>query len=221
MKLYVTAGLGLASALALSTAAMAQTPPPAAPAAAAPVASGPVIAGVCTLSKEYAVVGSAVGQSVGARMKQLTTSVEAELKAEGTALESEKRTLESQRATMQQDALEQRILAFNQRYAAFQRKQQVRGQELQATQAKQIQKIAEQLGPILEQVYKERNCGLMLDRDSLILANPTMDVTQLAVTRLNAKITTLSFERERLDQPQAAGAAPRPAAPAPAAAPKK
>jgi outer membrane protein len=51
-----------------------------------------------------------------------------------------------------------------------------------------------------------------------------MDITPQVVTALNAKITQFAFDRERLDQPQAAGAAggappigqtPSPARPAP------
>jgi hypothetical protein len=57
----------------------------------------------------------------------------------------------------------------------------------------------------------------MLDPASVYIASSAMDVTDLVVQRLNAKITSISFERERLPEGQqaAAAAAPPPSAPAP------
>jgi outer membrane protein len=221
MKTNVSAVFGLLTAMALTGAAGAQTAAPAA--AAAQPAPGPMIPGVCTYNNERAITTSAVGQAVIARMKQLSAAVDAELKADRASLETERQTLEASRTTMPQEQLEQRALAFNQKAAAYERKTQQRVQELQATEAKQLQKIAENLDPILKAVYSEKNCGLMLDRNTLYGANPAMDVTPTVITKLNAKITTLTFERERAEQQaarpatgtQAAARPPAPAAKAP------
>ena len=43
----------------------------------------------------------------------------------------------------------------------------------------------------------------------LNLANPAMDITPVVITALNARIQTLTFERERLDPTPAAAQAPR------------
>ena len=166
-----------------------------------------------------ALTNSAVGQSVIARLKQLATTVESELKGEATALDNEAKALDAARSTTPQDQWEQRALALRQKAQAFDRKRELRARELQATQAKQFDRVDTAIEPILQQIYTERNCSLLLERASLYGANPAMDVTQLVVTRLNGKLTTLTFERERLDQQAAAPAAARPAAPA--AAPVK
>jgi outer membrane protein len=44
-------------------------------------------------------------------------------------------------------------------------------------------------------VYQERGCGLLLDRESVFIANPAMDVTDTVMERLNAALPTLSFNR--------------------------
>lgn len=221
MTRNLTVAAGALAAFGIAATAFAQTAPaPARPAAPA-VAPGPIIAGVCTFSNDRAIGTSLVGKAVGARLQQLSQAADAELRAERTRLETEKRNLEAQRATptMTQEQLEQRALTYNQQAAAFERKAQLRVRELQATEQKQLQRVAQELQPLILQAYAERNCGLMVDRSVIYAANPAMDVTDIVVQKLNAKITTLTFERERLDQPAAAAPA-RPAA-APAAPGKK
>ncbi len=75
--------------------------------------------------------------------------------------------------------------------------------------------MATEINPLLRQVYASRNCGLLLDRNAVFGANPSMDITADVVKLLDGKITTFAFDRERLDQQAAApAAAARPAAPA-------
>ena len=59
--------------------------------------------------------------------------------------------------------------------------------------------------------YQQARCSVLLQRDSVILANPAMDITPSVITGLNAKITQFAFDRERLDQAAAAPAAAQPA----------
>jgi len=210
MTLKLTVATGALLALTLATAsATAQTA--AKPSAGQP--TGPVIPGVCTYSNERAIGSSAVGKAVGTRMQALQAAVTAELKPEGEAIQAETKTVEGLR-TAQPQQYQQRGQALIQRAQAFEQKRNLRVAELQATEQEQIQRIAAELDPILKQVYAERNCGLMLDRNSLYGANPAMDVTDLVLQKLNAKITTLSFDRKRLDTQQQAAAAPKPATPA-------
>lgn len=75
---------------------------------------------------------------------------------------------------------------------------------MQATQQKAADRILSEIDPVEAQVYQQRNCSVLLSRQSVIAANPAMDITPVVITALNARISTLTFERERLDQPVAA-----------------
>lgn len=215
MKRLIPAALGLVTAIALSGAAGAQT----APAAQGPTLSqGPVIPGVCLYNSAGAIQGSAAGKSMLARLDQLQKAAEAELNSEGAALDSEAKAIDAARASTPQDQWEQRALAFQQKAKAFERKRDLRVREMQATRMKQVDRFGQMAEPVVTQVYNEKGCSILLESASVYAANPAMDVTGLVVTRLNAKVTTMTFDRERLDQPQAAAkpaaAAPKPAAPA-------
>ena len=44
-------------------------------------------------------------------------------------------------------------------------------------------------------VYQEKGCGILVDRESVFIMNPAMDVTPLVIQRLNTALPTLSFNR--------------------------
>jgi Skp family chaperone for outer membrane proteins len=200
----LAAGFAAAAALALtfSTGAQAQQ------AAAPQVTHGAAIAGVCVMSVDGAIGASTVGQYVQTRLQQIATAVEAELKAEETAITTEAQTLETQRTSLGQEAFETRRAALQTRVNAFQRKAAQRERELAVTQQKALARVGQEMEPLIRDVYQQRQCAMLVNRDALLLANPQMDVTQSLVTALNAKITQFAFDRERLDQP-AAGAQTR------------
>ncbi|HEY8570862.1 OmpH family outer membrane protein [Phenylobacterium sp.] len=209
-----------AVALSSGSVAFAQqrpaTPPAAAPAAAA-VTHGPAVGGVCVLSVEGAVGGSTVGKYIDTRMQQIVGQVNAELNGERTAIENEGKTLDTQKATLDRTTLEQRASALQVRVNALQRKAQLRDREVQATEQKAISRVGNEMEPVIRQVYQQRGCSLLVNRQAVVIANPAMDITPAVVAGLNAKITQFAFDRERLDQAAAAAPAARPAAATPPA----
>lgn len=73
--------------------------------------------------------------------------------------------------------------------------EQTRDNELRYTLAEQRKKISEAIEPILVAVYQEKGCGILVDRESVFIMNPAMDVTPLVIQRLNTALPTLSFNR--------------------------
>lgn len=213
IKALVAATCVAAITASASSAAFAQAAAaPAAPAAAAPaITHGPNVPGVCVVSLEGAIATSTVGKYVQTRLQQIATQVQAELSAEETAIQNEAKTLDGQRATLDQNTLETRAAALQVKANAYQRKAQLRDRELQATQQKALGRVGQELDPIIRQVYQQRQCSILLNRDAVVIANPAMDVSQPVVTALNAKITQFAFDRERLDQTNAAAQTPAPA----------
>ena len=198
----MAATAGAASALIFATTAFAQTP-----AAAPAVSHGPAIAGVCYLSTQEAIATSTVGKHVNTRMQQLIQQVNTELQPEQTIIENEGKALEAGRATMDQATLQTRATAWQTRLTNFQRLAAQRENELEATQQKAVARVLQEMDPIAKQQYQARRCAVLLDRSSVMLGNPAMDLTPAVVQGLNAKITTFAFERERLQQPAATPAA--------------
>ncbi|NWE53043.1 OmpH family outer membrane protein [Brevundimonas sp. P7753] len=185
MKLFAIGAFAIASLAASS--ALAQTQGPANP--------GPAIPGVCVYFNQQALAQSTVGQSVQTRMEQLAQEVQGEIAPYAQQLQTEYQALQAGASTIPADQLNQRRQALQQRAQEAQQLEQTRDNELRYTLAEQRKKISEAIEPILVAVYQEKGCGIMIDRESVFVMNPAMDVTPLVIQRLNAALPTLSFNR--------------------------
>lgn len=206
-KLWIR-GAAAGAAWALAGFASAQTAAPAAPAASTAVAQGPAIPGFCILSVNQAISTSTVGQYVRQRMEQIVAQVKAELSPEDTAIANDGRALEAARPTLDSATFQQRASALQARASALRDKADLRQREVQATEQKAINRIAQELDPIARQLYQQKHCSALVDKGSVMIANPDMDMTGQAIAALNARIQQFPFDREHLDT-GAAAATPR------------
>lgn len=178
--------LGAAAVVAFAaTSVSAQTQGPQNP--------GPVIPGVCVYFNQRLLAQSTVGQSVQTRMEQLATEVQGELAPYGTSIQTEITALQQGGQTADPDG--SRRTALQQRIAEAQQLEQTRQEELRYTLGEQRRLISNAVEPILVAVYQEKGCGILIDRESVFILNPAMDVTDTVIERLNASLPSLSFNR--------------------------
>jgi Skp family chaperone for outer membrane proteins len=177
-------------AFALSTlvsgAAHAQT-------AGANITHGAPIAGVCVYDNEGARARSTAGQAVQAGMERLVQEVRGELAPYITAIQTEDQQLEQGGAAADPNGA--RRTALQARAQEFQQLNQMRTNELQYTQAVQVQAIDTAAEPIVVALYQERGCSILMNRAGVYSVNPAMDITQDVIQRLNTALPTLSFNR--------------------------
>ena len=204
MKLHhlASASVALTAVLAFAAQAAAQTPP---------AVTGPVIPGICVFNPARAVGTSTVGKYVTGRLNDLGGQVNAELQGEQTQIQTDARALEAKRATLTQAQLQTQGEALQARAGVFQRKVQLRDKEMQETQSRAVQQIAQAMGPIVVQTFTQRGCSVLLNTDALSLFVPGAEITDSVIAGLNVKMQTLAVERVHLDQaaPTAAPAARR------------
>jgi Skp family chaperone for outer membrane proteins len=198
------AALALAVAASAATAQSRAAAPAAAPAPA--IAQGPVIPGVCTISVNQAIAESTVGQFVKTRLQQIGQQVSAELSPEDQSISNDAKAFQAKSATLDATSRQTQGAALQTRANAFQQKYELRQREMQATQEKALNRIAQELDPIAQQLYQQHRCSILINRTAVLIANPDMDLTAAAVTQLNGKIQQFAFDREHLDT------APAPAA---------
>jgi outer membrane protein len=203
----LAAGVAVGALISIAGAAFAQpatraraAAAPAAAPAAPSIAHGPALPGVCLVSIEGALGDSLVGKAYNARLQQLGQQVNAELQPQAASLETDGRALETQRATLDGPTYQKRVADLNLRAANFDRLQQQRQREMQATQQKALQRIGAEVNQVLPGVYQEHHCSMLLRGEAVLMGNPAMDVTGAVTAALNAKITTITFDREQLPQ---------------------
>jgi outer membrane protein len=159
---------------------------------------------VCILSVNQAITTSTVGRYVSERMNQIVAQVKAELTPEDTAIATDGRALEAQRTTLDGATFQTRAQALQGRVNALRQKADLRQREVQATEQKSLNRIAQELDPIARQLYQQHRCSMLVNKDAVMIANPEMDLTTQAVAGLNARIQQFAFDREHLDTAQPA-----------------
>ena len=190
-----------AAPAARPAAATSGAPRPAAP----PINHGPALAGVCLYSNDRAIGASVVGKAAAARIQQLRAQVTAELQAEQQGIQTDGAALNAKKATLAPEQFAQQAQPINARVQALDAKAQLRQRELEATGGKALQRIGAEVEPILRNLYQSRGCSILINAESIIVANPAMDLTPQVAAQLDTKMTTITFEREHLDAAPAAG----------------
>ena len=181
---------------ALTLATIAGTALPAAAQQAQPL-GGPVIPGVCLLSREAVFANAAAGKAASARLQDLAAVAQTEIETERQPLETELRALETQPDNA---ARRQRAETLAGQWQTLQQKAAHASQEVEATRVKAMERIANEAQPAIAQVYAAKSCGLLLDRNSALGGNFANDLTAEVVQALDARLSTITFERERLPQ---------------------
>ncbi len=175
--------------------------------AAAQVAmGGNPVPGVCMLSQQAVLTNAKVGLAATARLQTLAQQAQAELTADKAPIEADAKALDAQRATLKPAELQQKQRALAARAQALQQKANLRQREIEATREKALARISADAQPVIQAVYKSRDCGLLVDRGTVLGGNMANDLTPAVVTGLDAKITTITFDRENLSAPAAAPA---------------
>ncbi len=202
-KISVLGGVGAVAFALIASGAQARAPAPAA-AAAPRVTEGPPIPGLCVLSADQAIATSTVGRYVSSRMNQIVAQVKAELTPEETAIDNDARALQAARPTLDAATFQTRATALQTRANNLRQKQDLRQRELSETQKKAVNRIAQELEPVARQLYQQKHCSALIDKGSVMMVNPDMDITAQAVAGLNAKVQQFTFDRENLANTPAA-----------------
>jgi outer membrane protein len=192
---------GLAAGALVASASYAQTRGATHPAAApppqeAPMAEGPTIPGLCVWRSQEVIGASKVGQAVVARLKVIGGQINAELQPERDGITQERHILDTQGSTLDQATLQARQANWQLRYSNFEKKAQQRQQQVQATQAVQIDTIRKQLAPVVRDIYQQHHCSILFDADGGAVSQVSagMDLSREAVVGLDAKLQSLPFD---------------------------
>ncbi len=197
-------------ALALGLALASQ-----APAIAQPVQSGPVV----VMDYQRILQTSMAGRDLDAKLRQIAETMQGELQAETTAVQTEAQALQAATQGRSSDqisrdtALRARIDAFNQRAEALRQQQMIRARDLDYTRQQALIEFNRGLEPIVQEVMTARRAAVVIDRSDAQLVADGVDATTDIVSRLDQRVRTVNVSRQAAPPPQGANGAPAPAAP--------
>ena len=180
--------------------AHAQTPAP----APQQGLGGSAVPGVCMLSREAVFSNAKIGVAASARLKQIADEAQTEVDGERKSIDGELQAFQTEAAKLTPEQRRTREQALSAKLAPIQTKAQQRSREIEATRVKAMERIANETQPVIAQVYQTRKCGLLVDRNSVLGGNMSNDLTAAVVQALDAKISTIGFNRETLPAQTAA-----------------
>lgn len=173
---------GLAMLLVFGGSVIAEAAPP-----GAPVPNPKIL----VIDRAAILRSSKVGEDIVTQIQGLTRQVENDLKNQQQALESEYRSMQQQAAILSASVKQQRQKAFDGKRAAFEKKVRERQSLIQGGLLKARQQVEQALAPVLQGIMKERGANLLLDRNAVVLGTVDVDITGIAIQRLNQKLPSV------------------------------
>lgn len=162
---------------------------------ATPVLADPPQAKIVVLDRAAILQFSKVGQDIARQMQTYASQAKNDLQAQGRALENEGRQLQQQVAILAPDVKQKRLEAFQNKQRSLQGIAQRKDDQLKAGFAQARATMEQALGPILQQLVKERGANLVLDKQAVVFANASgFDITGEAINRLNQKLPAIKVD---------------------------
>ena len=160
---------------------------------AAPPPQGMPQPKILVIDRQAIFARSAAGQSILQQARNYDLQLQSDYNSKISALRSEGQKLQQQTAILSNEVKAQKIRDLENRgksveQTAQQKLNTIKGGVLQAQE-----QIGNALKPILQGIMMERGANMLLDRNAVIFSTVDVDVTQLAIQRLNQKLTTVKF----------------------------
>ena len=174
----IVSGAILSTTLASLGASAAPTPPPK----------------IVVIDRSAVMRASKVGQDIVRQINAYTDQAEKDLRGQGVALQRDGAAFQQQAAILSAELKNRKLKELEARRAGLQAQAQKKQSLIQGGFIKARQQVEQALGPILQGIMAERGANLMLDRNSVVLGTVDVDITGLAVQRLNQKMPTLKVE---------------------------
>ncbi|MEQ3746490.1 MAG: OmpH family outer membrane protein [Henriciella sp.] len=147
---------------------------------------------------------SKAGKDIQAKLKGIGSSIERELKPTADQLNTESKSIEAQTANMTPQAmradaaLKTKVETYARKAQDFNRRRQIASGELQLTERKAWSDFYTALRPVLQEVVTEKGAQLMVDRAEAVYTDPSIDVTALVISKMDAKTPTISVVRQKM-----------------------
>lgn len=146
---------------------------------------------------------SKAGKDMQVKLQSIETQIKNELEPTRSALEAEGKGLQTraqgktQQAIAADTALVAELQAYQTKANGFAQRRQALSQELALTERTALVAFNKALEPVLMELVREKNAGLVLSRGQVVYASDTTDVTRALITKLDVAVPTVAVVRQR------------------------
>ncbi|MEO7065473.1 MAG: OmpH family outer membrane protein [Rhodanobacter sp.] len=159
---------------------------------------GNPVPGVCMLSREAIFAHAKVGLAASQHLKQLADQAKAQLDVQRKPLETEMQDFQKKTSSLPEAQRHEQAQALQKQLEAFRTQANELNERVRLTRSKVMERIGQDAESIVASAYKSHQCGLLLNRDSVMGGNTQNDLTSEVIQGLDGKVTTISFSLEPL-----------------------
>ncbi|MDO6584600.1 OmpH family outer membrane protein [Salipiger sp. 1_MG-2023] len=131
---------------------------------------------------------SAYGQRIGAELEAESNAIAVENRRIESELTEEERSLTEQRATLPQARFRELADAFDQKVQALRQEQDAKARALGTLSEESRRQFLALAEPVLGDIMQETGAAALLDKRSVFLSADAIDITSLAIARIDAAI---------------------------------
>ncbi|MFY0619497.1 OmpH family outer membrane protein [Shimia sp.] len=168
-----------------ATSPHAQTVPPQFDAISGNVLSA---AAVLTVDSEALFAQSRFGQRVSQELAAEESVLMAENRRIQAELTEEERVLTARRATMDAKAFRAVADAFDARVVKIRTEQDQKSANIIQQRQQEEDAFIRAASPVLTELMREAGASVILDRREILLSDPSVDITEIAIQRLNLRL---------------------------------
>jgi Skp family chaperone for outer membrane proteins len=198
----VTAGVVIAAFWAYhagnnSGAGTGQTTAPEAGAVTAPSTSSPSSSSglpapkLLVIDRQAILIRSAAGQAILKQVQGYQQQAEGELKGQVDSVRAQYADFQKQAALLSQQVKEDKMRSLEAQRAALEGKAKEKQSLIQGGMLQAREQLGNALGPILKSIMQERGANMLVDKGAIIYSTIDIDVTQIAIQRLNQTLPTV------------------------------
>jgi Skp family chaperone for outer membrane proteins len=172
------------------------------------LSTGVIVSPILTLDQERLLEGTGANARVSAEFRRRSLELAEENRQIEAELVAEELALTERRPELAPEAFRDLADAFHEKVQRLRQEQDGKEADLQRLRDVELQSFLSQILPIVAEILAERGALMVIDRRAAILSADAIDITDLAIERVNAA----------LDAP--APSTPAPSTPAPSVTPE-
>lgn len=172
--------------------------------------TGPVMAQVVegakiiTVDRQRILEQSAAGQDGTRQLKAQIDALQATVANFQDKFKKEEEALVKQKGLLQDDEFKKRVQDVQRREQAAEEEVNQKRTEIQRSQQYVLNQINAQILPVVQELMTARGANLVVDRGSIVVGSPALDVTAVVIDKLNVKLPRVSVTPPAPQQPAAA-----------------
>ena len=148
--------------------------------------AGPIL----TLEKSRLYADSRYGRQTQAAIDAEAKTLAAENRNLEAALEAEETALSDRRSSLPAAEFQTLAQAFDAKVKDIRRARDAKVRDLSVRQEQAQRTFLDRIGPVLDQIRTEMGAELIIDRASVIWSSPSIDITDLAIRRIDETLMT-------------------------------